>query len=46
MGAGKKNVISLDDIIKREVRIILFDTERNVYISNIYIIPAYASPNG
>jgi hypothetical protein len=46
LGKEKKDILSLDDVIKREVRIILFDIDKNEYISNIYIIPASASANG
>jgi hypothetical protein len=46
LGKEKKDMISLEDVIKREVRIILFDIDKNEYISNIYIIPASSSPNG
>ena len=37
---------SLDDIDSRELRIILFDLQKNEYISNAHIVPASASPDG
>jgi len=37
---------SLDDVESRELRIILYDLNKDEYISNAYIIPASASEDG
>ena len=36
----------MDDVYSRELRIILFDLQKNEYISNAHIIPASASKDG
>lgn len=40
------NGFSLDDIESRELRIILFDLQKNEFISNAHIIPASATADG
>lgn len=37
---------SLDDVLRREVRIILFDERRRDFVSNTHIIPMVASNEG
>lgn len=37
---------SLDDVESRELRIILFDLQKNEYVSNAHVIPASASEDG
>lgn len=46
MAKGDALVFNLQDVVSREVRVILFDETDNQYISNTYIIPATASDDG
>jgi hypothetical protein len=41
-----KGLFNLEDVVARELRIILFDADENKYISNTYIVPAIASADG
>jgi len=43
---GDVPAFRLQDVVSREVRVILFDENDNQYISNTYIMPATASEDG
>jgi hypothetical protein len=45
-GKPSAGAFNLDDVLAREVRIILFDRDTNEFISNTYIVPASATLDG